>query len=100
MKTLGPLYGAKIRYWHKRAMPIVEIGWTQETEPPFRKGKCLVFRIPYTEWGYAGGLFYKRPDIHPDDEDGIDGILASALNVRKVWEPEDGYYDDVFQKDN
>lgn len=98
MKTFGPLYGAKIRYWHVRFLPFIELGWTQETEPPFRKGKCLVFRRPTSEWGYAIGLFYKKPRIHSDDEDAIDAILADALNVRKVWEPEDGYYDDVLKE--
>ena len=99
MRTFGPLYGAKIRYWHVRPLPIVEVGWTQETEPPFRKGKCLVFRRPTSEWGYAIGAFYSKPKINLDDEEAVDGILAEALNMRKVWEPEDGLYDDVFQKD-
>lgn len=100
MKTFGPLYGAKIRYWHTRALPVIELGWTQETEPPFRRGKCLVFRIPFTEHGFAAGLFYAKPNFHPDDEDAVDGILSDALNVRKVWEPEDGLYDDIFQKEH
>lgn len=94
MKTFGPLYGAKIRYWHTRALPVIEVGWTQETEAPFRKGKCLVFRRPTSEYGYAVGLFYKKPKINPDDEDAVDYILADALNVRTVWKPEDGAYDD------
>lgn len=82
MKTIGPLYAAKIRYWHTRAFPVVEVGWTQETEPPFRRGKCLVFRAPFTEHGVALGLFYHTPDIHPDDDDAVDNLLSNALKVK------------------
>lgn len=81
MKTFGPLYAAKIRYWHTRPLPVIEVGWTQETEPPFRKGKCLVFRRPTSEYGFALGLFYKTPAIHPDDDDAIDKLLLDALKV-------------------
>ena len=81
MKTLGPLYGAKIRYWHVRPLPVLEVGWTQETEHPFRKGKCLVFRRPTSEWGYAVGLFYKTPKIHHDDDEAIDNLIFGALKV-------------------
>ena len=81
MKTFGPLYVTKLRYWHTKPLPVLELGWTQETEPPFRQGKCLVFRLPTNEWGYAIGVFYKRPDIHPDDDDAIDEVISKALRV-------------------
>lgn len=96
MKTLGPLYGGKLRYWHKKALPVLEIGTTQETEYPFRKGKCLVARVPFTEPGYYLGIFYQNPKIDQDDDIAIDEILQTAMKGRKAWTPDDGRYDDVF----
>ena len=77
-------------------MPIVEVGTTQETEMPYRKGKCLVFRAPFTEPGYYLGLWVKKPKIEWEDDDLIDHLLANAMKSRKAWTPEEGAYDDVF----
>ena len=99
MKTFGPLYGGKLRYWHKKALPIIEIGSTTEIERPYRKGKCLVFRAPFTEPGFYIGLWVKRTNIHPDDDDAIDALLSEAMKSRKAWEPEDGFFDEVFFKE-
>ena len=96
MKTLGLLYAGKLRYWHKKALPILEVGSTQETEYPYRKGKCLVLRAPFTEPGFYLGVFYKKPNIHQDDDDAIDALLSEAMKGRKAWEPEDGLFDEVF----
>ena len=96
MKTFGPLYVGSLKYWHKKALPILEIGTTQETELPYRTGKCLVFRVPFTTPGYFAGVFYKKPKIHPDDDYAIDALLSDAIRGRKAWEPEDGLFDDVF----
>jgi hypothetical protein len=96
MKNFGPLYGGKLQYWHKKALPIVEIGSTTEAEFPYRLGKCLVFRVPFTHPGYYFGLWVKKTNIHPDDEDAIDALLSEAMKGRKAWEPEDGFFDEVF----
>lgn len=96
MQTFGPLYVGKLRYWHKKLFPIVEVGTTQETEHPYRKGKCLVFRAPFTEPGYYLGIFYKKPATSPDDDDAIDALLSEAMRGRKAWVPEDGKYDEFF----
>lgn len=96
MKSFGPLYGGKLRYWHKKLLPILEIGTTRETEYPFRKGKCLVARIPFTEPGYYFGIFYQNPRIDQDDDLAIDELLQNAIKGRKAWTPDDGLYDDVF----
>lgn len=98
MKTFGPLYVGTLRYWHKKALPIIEVGSTQETDMPYRTGKCLVFRAPFTETGYYLGVFYKTLDIHPDDDDAIDAVLAEAMKGRVAWKPEDGLFDEVFKK--
>ena len=98
MRTFGPLYAGKLSYYHKKALPIVEVGSTQETEIPFRKGKCLVFRVPFTIPGYYVGFLRKtvaEPHLLTDED--IDLIMASALNGRTAWEPKDGYYRDFFE---
>lgn len=96
MKTFGPLYVGTLRYWHKKAFPIIEIGSTQETEHPYRTGKCLVLRAPFTETGYYGGVFYKHPKIHVDDDDAIDALLSEAMKGRTAWTPKDGLFDEAF----
>lgn len=96
MKTFGPLYGGQLNYWHRKFLPVVEIGTTQEVEYPYRKGKCLVLRVPFTEPGYYFGIFYQTPKISPDDDIAIDDLLRGALKGRTAWTPEDGEYDEVF----
>ena len=97
MKTFGPLYVGKLNYWHNKALPIVEVGSTQETEAPFRKGRCLVFRAPFTRPGYYIGVLFKAvedPNLLTDDD--IDEIMSKALFGRTAWTPKDGAYDDFF----
>lgn len=97
MRTLGPLYGGKLRYWHKKFLPIIEKGSTQETEMPYRVGHCLVFRIPFTTQGfYAGILFRDIEDPHMLSDEEIDLIMMKAMRGRNAWKPEDGAYDEVF----
>lgn len=97
MKSFGPLYVGKLRYWHKKFLPIVEIGTTQETDFPFRRGKCLVFRLPFTTPGYYIGLLFKTVDKpeYLSDED-IDLIMMNAMKGRTAWTPKDGLYDETF----
>jgi hypothetical protein len=82
MKTYGLLYGGKLEYWHRHLLPIVEVGTTQETEFPYRKGKCLVFRAPFTHPGFYLGVWVDRPDIHMDDDEAIDQLLIQAMKAR------------------
>lgn len=96
MQTFGPLYVGKLRYWHKKLLPVLEIGTTQETEYPFRKGKCLVIRVPFTNPGYYLGVFYHNPKIAWDDDEAIDKLYTDAMRGRKAWTPEDGKYDEFF----
>jgi len=97
MRTFGPLYAGTLNYWHKKALPVVEVGSTQETEIPYRRGKCLVFRAPYTIKGFYFGILFKtvtNPHLLTDED--VDLILQKALRGRKAWSPEDGYYDEFF----
>ena len=96
MQSRGPLYYGKLKYWHKKLLPVVEVGTTQETEHPYRKGKCLVFRIPFTIPGYYIGVYYHNPKIEPDDNDAIDKLYSKAMKGRTAWTPEDGAYDEFF----
>jgi len=97
MKTYGALYGGKLQYWHNKFLPIIEVGTTQETEYPFRKGKCLVVRAPFTKPGFYFGLWVSRPSVHQDDEEAIDELLQDALKARVAWKPQDGMYDEFFK---
>ena len=98
MKTFGPLYVGKLSYYHRNFLPILEVGKTQETEFPYRKGKCLVFRTPFTKPGFYIGLLFKTskdPHLLTDEE--VDFLLFDALRGRKAWEPEDGAYNEFFE---
>jgi len=82
MKSFGPIYVGRLRYYHNNLLPIVEIGHTQETEDNYRKGKCFVFRVPKGEWGHYLGVFYKSYK-NPTDEDAIK-LISSALRRRDM----------------
>jgi hypothetical protein len=36
-------------YWHSDSPPLLHLTVTQEIEAPFREGRCLVVRIPFTK---------------------------------------------------
>ena len=81
MKTFGPLYVDNIKYYHKNIFPIIERGWTRETEYPYRSGKCLVLRFPKTIPGLVLGVWTDTPNISPDNDDAIDDLLKVALRA-------------------
>ena len=89
MKSIGPLYADVIQYYHRKALPILEKGWTQESEFPYRKSKfCLVFRIPFTHPGFVLGVWDKA-DRYMLEEDAED-LLAAAIGLRSMeLEPEE-----------
>lgn len=102
MKAFGPLYVGKLNYWHKKFLPIVEVGTTQETDIPFRMGRCLVFRFPFTTPGFYIGILFKTVnDPHLLTDEDIDLLMMKAMKGRDAWKPEDGAYDEFFlsQKD-
>lgn len=96
MKSKGPLYVGTLNYYHRKFLPVLEVGHTQETELPFRKGKCLVVRIPFTKKGYYAGVLYGGLVPEAATEDAIDELLLEALRARVAWTPKDGAYDEVF----
>ena len=98
MKTLGPIYGGKLRYYHNHFLPIIEVGTTQETDLPYRKGRCLVFRVPFTKPGfYIGVLFKTTKNPHLLTDEDIDLLMANAMRGRTAWTPNDGLFDEIFK---
>ena len=89
MKSIGPLYADVIQYYHRKALPVIEKGWAQETEFPYRKSKlCLVFRAPFTHPGFVLGRWGKS-DRHILEED-AEELLAAAIGLRSMGlEPEE-----------
>lgn len=91
MKSIGPLYVDKIQYYHRNLMPIVEKGWTQETEYPYRKSKvCLVFRFPFTKPGFVLGVWKSQKEYIFEED--ADRLLSEAMGLRILdSKPEDIY---------
>ena len=97
MKSRGSFYAGKLEYYHRQLLPIIEKGWTQETEPPYRKGSCLVLRIPFTHPGYYFGI-WKKSTVDVWDDSSIDDALFDAMVAREAWKPQDGMYDEFFKE--
>jgi hypothetical protein len=76
MKSIGPLYVDKVVYNILGKKPLSEIGWSQETEEPFRTGKCLVLRVPLTKLAFAFGI-WGPPAFNPDEA--LGNILGSRI---------------------
>jgi len=85
MRSIGPLYGTIVKYPHRPAWPIVETGWSQEIEEPYRKGSCLVFRVPFTKPGFAIGVF----TASLSEEDALTNAIKSRVHDVEVKELED-----------
>lgn len=87
MKSIGPLYVDKVSYNIVGKKPLSEIGWSFEIEEPFRKGKCLVIRIPFTTLGLALGVWGKPVD-NPDEalqKALMSRVLEVELDEVRYW---------------
>ena len=71
MLNLGPIYVTALKYPHRKPFPIVEKGWTHEIEEPFRKGTCLVFRLPFTK----PGLVFGKWDHAQEEDDALTAAI-------------------------
>jgi hypothetical protein len=78
MNLIGPLYGQIIKYPHRDALPVFEKGWTHEIEEPYRRGSCLVFRVPFTKPGFVIG---KWAESQTEDEALTAAIWGRELDV-------------------
>ena len=81
MLNIGPLYVTALKYPHRKPLPVVEKGWTNEIEEPFRKGSCLVLRLPFTKPALVVGWW--GPEQEEDD------ALTAAIWGRKLDVPVD-----------
>ena len=90
---IGPLYVTTVKYGHRRFWPFVEKGWSQEIEEPYRKGTCLVFRVPFTRPGYAIGWF---TEALPEEEALTNAIKSHIHQVElsdiEEWESPQAEY--------
>jgi hypothetical protein len=85
-KSFGPLYGGKLNYPTKKPLTpgfLFELGKTRETEQPYRKGRCLIFKLPASKTGFYFGLWVKNPHIDDEDHEAISAVLLDAMNVQK-----------------
>lgn len=59
MLNIGLLYVTGLKYPHRKPLPVVEKGWTHEIDEPFRRGSCLVFRLPFTKPAFVIGWWHE-----------------------------------------
>lgn len=52
---LGRLYVTKTTFPELEELPLAVRGWTAETDEPWRIGKCLILRVPFSRTGLAIG---------------------------------------------
>lgn len=77
MKTFGPFYADTMKYPPKyKWLPLVEVGWTNETEEPYRKGRCLVLKPPLANTALVAGVWGQ-----PQDEE---TALSNAVRARTM----------------
>jgi len=78
MKSAGKLYVDIINYPIYKNKLIVEKGWSNETEEPYRHGTCLVVKPPLVEKAFVVGVWGK-----PQTEDDAlsQAIMAKPLDV-------------------
>lgn len=65
-KELGPVYIGWVRFDRRFRPPLVEPGWSNEVEPPFRRGRCISVRVRPGLCVVLGIWF--RPKILPAEE--------------------------------
>lgn len=62
MIDIGPLYAQVVKYPHRKPLPVLEKGWTNEIEEPYRRGSCLVFRLPFAKFGLVFGIWREKQE--------------------------------------
>jgi hypothetical protein len=55
------VYLTRVPYLDNKS-PLMERGWSAETEYPWRLGKCIAIRIPTTKIGFGIGLWGPEGD--------------------------------------
>ena len=57
---VGPFAYVQRLYWTLENPPLWHLDVTNEIEYPFRRGRCLVLRVPFTKRAFAVGLWGER----------------------------------------
>lgn len=69
LTSFGPLYVTTVKYPPKfRFYPLIDNGWTSELDEPYRKGKCLVFKLPAISTGLGIGIWTDKVE---DEEEAL-----------------------------
>lgn len=58
--TVGTVFWHTISYPDGLLIPLVNRTTTTEVEPPFRTGKCHIFKVPFTNRGVVVGRWNMR----------------------------------------
>lgn len=66
---------AHLLEYPSRKVPLMERGWTQETEEPWRKGVSVVLRAPFTRRAVALGIWRSK---------GSEDDFHAAVGLRHV----------------
>jgi hypothetical protein len=69
---------------------IFETGKTREIESPFRKGRCLIVKLPGLRYGLKLGVWTHNPRIDEEDHEAVAEVLLDAMNVSKKGGVKDG----------
>jgi hypothetical protein len=78
-KEIGRLFTHRFTYPPGKHFPLIDLGSSQEIEYPFRSGRSLVVRIPFTRESVVLGIW-------GEPEDDPDTALQKAL---RLWEEEE-----------
>ena len=78
MNSFGKLYADVINYPIYKNRLIVEKGWSNETDEPYRKGTCLVIKLPLLSKAFVLG-FWGKPQSEADALMGA--IMGKSLDV-------------------
>jgi hypothetical protein len=83
-KSFGLLYGGKLKYPTKSLLKpglLFEVGKSREIEQPYRKGRCIIFKVPATKIGIYFGVWVLNPRLDNEDHDAIAEVLLDAMHV-------------------
>lgn len=59
-RTVGTVFWHTIRYPDGLHVPLINRSTTTEVEPPFRTGKCRIFKVPLTNRALVLGRWSMR----------------------------------------
>lgn len=79
-KELGPLFVHTMKYPNTN-FPLMERGFSQEIDHPFRKGSSIVVRVPLTTTAFVFGKWGAEQD---EDEALTEAISARFIDIGEI----------------